>query len=81
METKEKESRFAFVNQQGRVSDASTVLPICANDSFKPVRIRLIGGETEVLLRMNMVKKLDIAVCFGIDRFKVGQGEWKNGDF
>ena len=40
--TKEKELRFAFGNQQGRVSVTSTVVPIWVSDSFKPVRVRLI---------------------------------------
>ena len=26
---------------------------------------------------VNIIKPLDIAACFGIDRFKVGQGEWE----
>ena len=30
--------------------------------------------KTELLLGMNIVKKLDIAVCFGGDRFQFGQG-------
>ena len=33
-------------------------------------------GKTELLLGMNIVRKLDIAVSLGGDQFKVGQGEW-----
>ena len=45
------------------------------NGPCKPVRIRAISGETKLLSGMDTVKKLDITVCFGSDRFKVGQGE------
>ena len=65
------------MNHQGRVSDASTALPIWKNGSFKPLRIRLITGKAELLSGMNIVKKHDIAVCFGGDRFHVGQAEWE----
>ena len=63
-----------FWDPQGPVSDASTALPIWARGSFKHVRIALIIGGSELLLCMHTIKKLDIAVCFGIDRFHVGQG-------
>ena len=29
------------------------------------------------MLGMKIVKQLDIVVCFGSDRFHVGQGEWE----
>ena len=77
METEEKASGFPFRNHQGRASDDSTAVPIWANGSFKPVRIMLLSGKTELLLRMDIVKKLDIAVCFAGDRFHVGQGGGK----
>ena len=55
-QTKEKELRFAFGNQKGLVSVASTVLPICVNGSFKPVRIRLIDGKTEFPPGLDIVR-------------------------
>ena len=73
---KEKELRFLLGDQKERASVASTVLPIWVNDSFKPSRIRLITGKTELLPGLGIVKKLDIGVCFGRDRAQVGQGEW-----
>ena len=76
LRNRRKDLRFAFGNHQVRASDASTALPIWANGSVKPVRSRLISGGTELLLRMNIVKKLDSAVCAGSDRFHVGQGKW-----
>ena len=78
--TKAKDLGFAFWNHQGLASGASTILPIWANVSFKPVRTRLITGITELLTGANIVKKLDIAVCFGSGRFHVGQGVG-NDDF
>ena len=54
----------------------SAILPILADDSFKPVRIRLIAGKAELLPGLYIIKKLDIGICIGSDRFQVGQGEW-----
>ena len=73
--TREKELRFALANHQGRTSCASTVLPIWANGTFRPVRVRLIRGKSELLSGMHIVKKPGVAVCFRGDRFKVGQVE------
>ena len=57
------------------MSITSTVLPIWATDSFKPVRVRLIGGKTELHSGLDIVRELDITVGFGSDHFRVGQGE------
>ena len=67
--------RFAFVNRQGRLSVTSTVLPIWVAGSFKPVRVGLIEGETELLSGMDIVSELDIRVRFGIKQFRVGWWE------
>ena len=64
-----------FGNPHGRVSVKSTVLPIWTTDSFRPARVRLIDGMAELLLGLDIVMKLDITVVFGIDHFRVGQGE------
>ena len=71
---REKDSRFAIWNHQGRTSGAITGLPIWVNGSFRPVRVRLIRGKAELLLGMHIVKKLCVQVCLGGDRFEVGQG-------
>ena len=76
MKTKDKDFRSALGDQKGRASVAIAILPIRVNGSFKPVRIRLITGKTELLAVIDIVKKLDIAVCFESDRLQVGQGEW-----
>ena len=65
------------MNRQRRTAGASTVLPIWANGVFRSLRVRLILGKTELLLGMHIVKKLGVRVCFGSDRFNVGQGEWE----
>ena len=70
-----KTNKFVFGNPHGRVSVKSTVLPIWSTDSFRPARLRLIDGMTELLLRLDIVRKLDITVVFGSDHFRVGQGE------
>ena len=67
--------RFAFWNQQGRASGNSTVVPIWAEDSFKPAMVRLIEGKTELLSGLDIISKLDIGVEFGRRRFRVGRGE------
>ena len=66
---------FVFWNQQGQASVVSTVIPIWVLDTFKPVRVRLIEGETELLLGLDIVRKLETAVAFGSDHFMVGQCE------
>ena len=52
------------------------LIPIWADGTSKPARVRLIRGKTELLPGMDIVRKLDITVPFGGDKFKVGQSEW-----
>ena len=53
-----------------------TAIPIWAQGNSKPARVILIRGKSELLSGMDIVRKLDIAVRFGVDQFKVGQSEW-----
>ena len=53
----------------------STVLPIWATESFKQAGVSLVGGKTELLYGLDIIRKLDITVDFGSDHFRVGQGE------
>ena len=53
----------------------STVLPIWVTDSFKPARAGLIGGETDLLHGLDIVRKLDTRVRFGSNQFRIGRGE------
>ena len=66
-----------FGNRQGRDSDSSTAMPIWAGGDFRPAKIRLINGKTELLLGMDIIRKLRLAVNFGSEQFQVGQGEWE----
>ena len=74
---KEGVLRFIFGNHQGRNSESSTIMPIWVDGDFKPVKIRLIDGKTELLLGMDVIRKLQLTVDFGSERFQVGQGEWE----
>ena len=77
VKTRDEVLRYAFRNRQGRDSEASAAIPIWANCALNPTRVRLIRGKAELLLGMNIARELDIAVSFGSDRFKFGQGWWK----
>ena len=57
------------------VSAKSKVLPTRATDSLRPSRARLIGGMAELLLRFDIVRKLDITVVCRGNQFRVGNGE------
>ena len=65
-----------FGGHPGRVPTMVAAMPIWANGAFKPARVRLIRGKTELLSGMSIIRKIDITVRFGIDQFKVGQSEW-----
>ena len=54
----------------------SIVLPIWAGCQFRPVRVRLFGGDAELLLGMGIIRKLRIAVDFGDRCFGSGHGGW-----
>ena len=56
------------------MSVKSTVLPIWITDSFRKVGVMLIGGMTEFLLCLEIIRKLDITVVFGSNQFRDGQG-------
>ena len=64
-----------FANSHGGVSVKGAALPIWITDSFRPARVRLIPGMTELRLGLDIVRELDISVVFGGDHFRVGQGE------
>ena len=64
------------MNDDGRDLLMRDVIPICAGGTFKPARVRLTHGEAELLLGMDIVKKLAWAVNFRGHQFKVGPSEW-----
>ena len=69
-----KTDKFVFGNPKGRVSAKSEAMSIWITDSFRPARVRLIGGTTELLLGLDIIRILDITVVFGSDHLRVGQG-------
>ena len=75
----EQATGIVFGDQHGRVSVMITVLPICAKDSFKPVRAILDEGETDLLLGLDIVRRLGITVGFGSGHPRDGMGSatWK----
>ena len=38
-------------------SDRAIILPIWVGSQFRPVKVRLIGGDAELLLRMDIIEK------------------------
>ena len=75
--------RFAIGDHEGRDSLMGMgvpVIPILAYGMSNLVRVMLIRGKTEFLLRMCIVKEMDSAGNFGADQFKVGQSECANED-
>ena len=75
--TKSNLLRFEIGNHEGRDSLMGAVMPIWAGGAPKPVLVRLIRGKAELLLRMDIVKKLDLAVNFGNNQFNVGKSAWE----
>ena len=58
-------------------SEHDITAPIWVGGQFRPVRVRLIGGDTELLLEMEIITELRITVGFGNRNFHVGRGEWR----
>ena len=65
------------VDREPRGSDRSIILPILVGYRFRPVRVRLIGGEAGLLVWVDIIEKLRIAVDFGPRNFHIGEAEWK----
>ena len=57
--------KFVFRCQESGASGHADILPIWVGGQFRPVIVRLIGGDTELLPRMNFIAKLRISVDFG----------------
>ena len=71
-ETHAKLLRFAFGGRQWLDSTMGAAIPIWANVTFRPARVRLIRGKTELLSGMGIICKHGITVRFGRDQFNVG---------
>ena len=72
-----KSLRFAFWGHEWRDSEMGALIPIWANGKFKPARVGLIRGKTELLTGLDITQKMDSAVNLGRNQFKVGQSEWE----
>ena len=57
--------RYAFANLEFRGSLTGEVIRIRLVGTFRPTRVRLILGKTELLLRTDIFKNLDLAVNLG----------------
>ena len=57
--------RFAFGGHEGRVSMMGAAIPIWADGTSKPALVRLIRGKSELLLGIDIIRKMDLAVNFG----------------
>ena len=67
--------RFSFGGHEGSDATMGGAIPIWANGTFKPSRLRLGRGNAELLSMVDIIKKLDSAVNFGSHQLKVGQSE------
>ena len=52
------------------------IIPIWVGNKFTPVRIRLIGGDAELLLAVGIIGRLSLSGGRGKRNFHSGQGEW-----
>ena len=75
-ENKRKLPRFAFGGHEGGDSIMGDSVAIWAGGIFKPARVRLIRGKTELFQVVGIIKKPDSPVNFGGNKFKIGQSEW-----
>ena len=53
----------------------SIILPIWVGSRLRPVRLRFVGGDAELLPRMDIIEKLCISVDFSKRIAHVGLGE------
>ena len=69
--------KFVCGDQELRGSGDAIISPIRDGGQFRPVRVRLIGGDAGLLLRMDIIGKLCIAVDFRKRNAHIGNGVWK----
>ena len=72
-----KSIRFVFKNLESMGSTNATHIPILDATEFKQVRVRLFTDDTELLLGLDLVSKLDLYVNFIRRDFQAGHREWK----
>ena len=64
---------FTPASHQARDSDRGATIPIFVRDEFKHVRARLAHRKTELLLRMDTIRKLDFLLNLKSDNAKSGR--------
>ena len=69
--------RFFGGVQESRGSAIATVIPIWVDTECKPVKLRLITADTELLLGLEVIGALDSEVNFKRRNLQVGPVEWK----
>ena len=68
--------RNSFWKSWAKRFKACCSFPCLVWKQFLPVTVRLISGGSELLLRLGVRVKLDIAVCSGKRKSHIGQCEW-----
>ena len=68
--------KFVSGNPESGESDHAIILPTRVGSQFRPVRERLVGGDAELLLRMNITGELFISDDAGKSNSHVRQCEW-----
>ena len=66
-----------FRSRESGASHHSIIVSIWVAGGFRLVRVRLVGGDSELLLAMNIIEKLRIKVDFAHRNSHIGQGEWR----
>ena len=66
---KARKREYISPGQESGGSEHAIILPIWVGGRFRPVRVRLIGGEAELLSGMDIIGKLRIAADFGKRNF------------
>ena len=67
-----RNSEFDFGNQESRESARAIVSPIFVGDKFRPSKVRLVGGDSELHPALGIKYKLRSAVVFGERYFRFG---------
>ena len=68
---------IAYGDQDSRDSMRAAVMPIWVGGEFIPAKVRLIRGDAEILLGMEVDGELRVTVDFNSRYFQDGQGEWQ----
>ena len=65
-----------FAHQDSGDCDRSIISDI-SEIGLRHVRVRLVGGDAELLVGVDIIQKLRMAVYFGKRNFQIWKGEWR----